>query len=474
MGSCFAGLALAMAACGATAWSGWSAGNTGNKYWSTSIHWTFTGLWPYQYALATRGDAAINDVEFRYNVPNTPAGMTLKESYYVETQVYAGSSRDRLVHAATTPGSYFLAQVQYTPGSAIDSTGWVDPWWPMPTPTSCYVHNAYSGSTGTLTVGDLVLIYEYDDQDDDDPACDPINAQSISDSGATLSSPDPSAFQWGTRPADASYVACTMQNAGDTVTKSSHGLSNGQAVMFKGASLATPVLPDKLYYVVNKTTSTFQLSAVVGGAVIPLTSDGSGSYAVTTINSSADGVLTGLATDTWYFFVQGGICPKTFWFKTTKVNDWSAYIVTLAATEVWATGATIHGLLDYQGDSDPYLYLGFQWGLASDVSGEEIHWFYSGTYHTGKYPLQATIAGLYPDRTYYFRACLHVGAPPFTSDNYFGATLSFGGPDSIFGEGREYLTAKKGADDVSKFSAGRYYMTRDGVLQYESKERREA
>jgi hypothetical protein len=199
---------------------------------------------------------------------------------------------------------------------------------------------------------------------------------------------------------------------------------------------------------------------------------------------SEDGVLTGLTADTWYWYKALSYCEKkTFWFKTKKEDDpttWQASIITLPATEVWATGATIHGLFWYKGNSRVYVYLGFQYGLNSDVSGETIHWLYSfytseNTPENGsKTPIQTTISGLLPDRTYYYRACLHVGAPPMTANNYFGATLSFGGPVSIFGHGWEYVTAKKAEDDVSKLAVGRYYADKSGNIKYESAKHRGA
>lgn len=153
------------------------------------------------------------------------------------------------------------------------------------------------------------------------------------------------------------------------------------------------------------------------------------------------------------------------------VVDVSSFaIVTLAATEVWSTGATIHGVMERVGDP-AYAYMGFQYGTLSDVSGETIHWNYSGTYSEGLHPIMATISGLMPDRTYYFRACLHEGTPPMTPNSY-GSTLSFGGPRSEFGEGWEYVTAKKAEDDVSKLAVGRYYMDKSGNFVYESAKHR--
>jgi hypothetical protein len=72
-------------------------------------------------------------------------------------------------------------------------------------------------------------------------------------------------------------VACTMQNVGDTVTAASHGLSDGDKVMFKGsmpAALDTYIT----YYVVTSTTHTFQVALTAGGAPIEFAGDGSGYY----------------------------------------------------------------------------------------------------------------------------------------------------------------------------------------------------
>lgn len=197
---------------------------------------------------------------------------------------------------------------------------------------------------------------------------------------------------------------------------------------------------------------------------------------------SEDGILTGLQPDTWYWYRQPGVCSKTFWFKTKKEDSWAASIITLPATEVWATGATMHGLFWYKGNSKFYVALGFEWGLGA-LTGTNIRWIYTLGQPARrddiefKMPIQITVAGLLPDTTYCFRACLHVHnsngtLTPMNTNNYFGETLSFGGPVSMFGFGREYVTAKKAEDDVSRMAAGRYYMDKNGVFQYESYQRR--
>ena len=204
---------------------------------------------------------------------------------------------------------------------------------------------------------------------------------------------------------------------------------------------------------------------------------------------STDGILTGLTADTWYWYKLKDFCAtKTFWFKTKKTDDpttWSASIITLPATEVWDTGATVHGLFWYKGNARFYVALGFEWGVEA-LDGTKIHWLYTlgqAAHDWGvngfKMPIQMTLAGLLPDLTYNYRACLHVHNPdgtliPMNTNNYFGATLSFGGPVSMFGFGREYVTAKKAGDDISRMAAGRYYMDKEGVFQYESYQRRKA
>lgn|GEM_PF-5529685 len=205
---------------------------------------------------------------------------------------------------------------------------------------------------------------------------------------------------------------------------------------------------------------------VEGSDVVNQTPEQTGSGAITF-------ELTDLEHDTWYWYRQvtcNGVGRKV-WFKTLPDPNWSGAIITLPATEVWATGATVHGL--YKGISGTrYVYLGFQYGIKSDVSGEPIIWLYSGNKGPGLQPIQMTLNGLYPDRTYYYRACLHVGTPPMNVNNYYGSTLSFGGPVSLLGLGREYITAKKASDDVSKLAVGRYYMDRDGIFTYESAKHR--
>lgn len=75
-------------------------------------------------------------------------------------------------------------------------------------------------------------------------------------------------------------MAFTATNAGDEFTSSGHGMQNGDVVMLSrntdNDSLPGNFKSWKPFYIVNRTTNTFQLSVEAGGSVRPVTSDGEG------------------------------------------------------------------------------------------------------------------------------------------------------------------------------------------------------
>lgn len=71
-------------------------------------------------------------------------------------------------------------------------------------------------------------------------------------------------------------AAVTMQDAGDTVTRTGHGLANGTRVSFATIVSTTGISINTIYYVVNATVNTFQVSLTNGGAALPLTTNGTG------------------------------------------------------------------------------------------------------------------------------------------------------------------------------------------------------
>ena len=70
---------------------------------------------------------------------------------------------------------------------------------------------------------------------------------------------------------------------GPVITSVGHGLINGDQVKYlKGSgSEATPLVDNTVYYVVNKTTDTFQLSSTFGGSAITLTANGTSNQTFT-------------------------------------------------------------------------------------------------------------------------------------------------------------------------------------------------
>jgi hypothetical protein len=72
----------------------------------------------------------------------------------------------------------------------------------------------------------------------------------------------------------------TFTDAGDTVTRTAHGLSNGAIVRFGGIVNTTGISTGTDYYVVNAAANTFQVALTPGGSAIALTTNGTGTLEV--------------------------------------------------------------------------------------------------------------------------------------------------------------------------------------------------
>jgi surface protein len=78
----------------------------------------------------------------------------------------------------------------------------------------------------------------------------------------------------------------TFTDAGDLVTRNNHGYVNGDIVSFYRISSTTGISEGQIYYVINATQNTFQISQTSGGSAIGLTTDGSASllpYKIATV-----------------------------------------------------------------------------------------------------------------------------------------------------------------------------------------------
>lgn len=89
------------------------------------------------------------------------------------------------------------------------------------------------------------------------------------------------------------HKAVTFTDAGDTVNLTAHGLVNGLAIVFSSITTTTGIISSTTYFVIASAANTFQLAATVGGAALPLTTNGTGvlitsATAMTGLSSTSD------------------------------------------------------------------------------------------------------------------------------------------------------------------------------------------
>jgi surface protein len=71
-------------------------------------------------------------------------------------------------------------------------------------------------------------------------------------------------------------AAVTTTAATSLITRTAHGLENGDEVSFATIVTTTGITTNTIYYVINKTADDFQISTSVGGSALTFTNDGSG------------------------------------------------------------------------------------------------------------------------------------------------------------------------------------------------------
>lgn len=131
-----------------------------------------------------------------------------------------------------------------------------------------------------------------------------------------------------------SIGTCTISYASPAVvTKAGHGFSNGQAISFTtSTSLPAPLVAYAVYYVINATTDTFQISATRGGAAINTTNAGSGTHSLwadrmyktmtaSQLMNAADNTNSGIAIP-FEWDTDGLGNPGTSYPVTTAVSGW--------------------------------------------------------------------------------------------------------------------------------------------------------
>lgn len=76
-------------------------------------------------------------------------------------------------------------------------------------------------------------------------------------------------------PSSTQLTGVAAEESDDTLTKASHGLSNGTALFFLGGTGFTGLTVGRRYFVRDADTNTFKLAATSGGSAIDITLDGS-------------------------------------------------------------------------------------------------------------------------------------------------------------------------------------------------------
>lgn len=124
----------------------------------------------------------------------------------------------------------------------------------------------------------------------------------------------------------------TADNATDYLTDTDHGLENGDIVLLEGDDLPNGLTENTVYYVINKTTNTFQLSTSSGGAAVDFSDDGTGTMQYHTQFKVPD--LQGAVT------IGTGQMVRTFTFEDGDVAT-GTDIITVDENESLFTGQAV-------------------------------------------------------------------------------------------------------------------------------------
>ena len=114
---------------------------------------------------------------------------------------------------------------------------------------------------------------------------------------------------------------CTFTDSGDLVTAAGHGLIDGDIVSLKTITGTTGIGIKTIYYVVNATTDTFQLSLTQSGSVIDLATDGTGTY---TSPAFITAITPNVSIEVSLPMVSTGTSSRAF-----RSNDHKTYLATM-------------------------------------------------------------------------------------------------------------------------------------------------
>jgi surface protein len=118
-------------------------------------------------------------------------------------------------------------------------------------------------------------------------------------------------------------VAVTMQDSGDTVTRTAHGIPNDTPVSFATIVTTTGIATYTTYYVVNAAADTFQVADTIGGSPRTLTTDGTGTLlygtTITAITPNVDVTLSIPASATGSVTTVSGNAK----FSIARLKNWA-------------------------------------------------------------------------------------------------------------------------------------------------------
>ncbi len=126
-----------------------------------------------------------------------------------------------------------------------------------------------------------------------------------------LSINDPVIFS---SPLDRGSCTITIASPG-VVTKTAHGYVNGDPIKFTtSGTLPTGLTAGTKYYVVNKATDTFQVSATLAGSAINTSVSQTGTHYVERANT----LPTGITDGSLYYVISAGFAANSFRFSSTQ------------------------------------------------------------------------------------------------------------------------------------------------------------
>jgi hypothetical protein len=83
-------------------------------------------------------------------------------------------------------------------------------------------------------------------------------------------------------------VTFTADNTTGTLTSTAHGLAGKKVVVAATTTLPAGLMANQIYWVINPTADTFQLSLAQNGSVVAFTSNGTGTLTATVVDTVAE------------------------------------------------------------------------------------------------------------------------------------------------------------------------------------------